>query len=248
MATPTPTRSTTPVLIRYSPNIAGNTLYLVLFTILAIGQVYLGARFKTWSFLYCMAAGLVLEVIGYAGRLRLHNDPSNFTFFMQYVPHPYCSYHPYQVLTTALLLQTRYLIPLTIAPAFVTAAIYLSLTRIITIYGTAISRLKPATYVKIFVSCDILCLFLQAAGGAVTATADDDQDDLRTTGVRIMIAGLAAQVICLTVFMGLAGECYWRMRGQQRQTRAGVIRSSREGAFGGFEWKWRGFQWGKISV
>jgi hypothetical protein len=88
MATSTPTQSTTPVLIRYSPDIAGNALYLALFTILVIGQVYQGARFKTWSFLACMAAGLVLEVIGYAGRLRLHNDPSNFTVFMQYVTHP----------------------------------------------------------------------------------------------------------------------------------------------------------------
>ncbi|CEL10652.1 hypothetical protein ASPCAL13768 [Aspergillus calidoustus] len=232
MATPTHTSTTLPTvtapctpdtcpidwaLIRYFPNVAGNALYLALFTMMLIAQLYHGVRFKTWSFLGCMSGGLLLEVIGYAGRLILHSNPFNFSAFLQY------------------------LICLTIAPAFITAAIYLSLSRIITIYGSGISRLQPATYAKIFVTCDILCLVLQAAGGAVTATAGRDQDGLRQTGINIMIAGLAAQVVCLGVFMGLAGEFFWRVKREQRWR--GQDHEAR-GTSGGLDWKWKGFLWG----
>ncbi|KAL2844942.1 RTA1 like protein-domain-containing protein [Aspergillus pseudodeflectus] len=232
MATPTHTSTTLPTvtapctpdtcpidwaLIRYFPNVAGNALYLALFAIMLVAQFYHGVRFKTWSFLGCMSGGLLLEVIGYAGRLILHSNPFNFSAFLQY------------------------LICLTIAPAFITAAIYLSLSRIITIYGSGISRLQPATYAKIFVTCDILCLVLQAAGGAVTATAGRDQDGLRQTGINIMIAGLAAQVVCLGVFMGLAGEFFWRVKREQRWR--GQDHGAR-GTSGGLDWKWKGFLWG----
>jgi hypothetical protein len=98
----------------------------------------------------------------------------------------------------------RYLICLTIAPAFFTAAIYLCLGRIITVYGEEHSRLKPRTYTYLFVTCDLISLVLQAAGGAITSIADDQST--HDMGVNIMIAGLAFQVASLVVFSVLAIE------------------------------------------
>lgn len=50
-------------------------------------------------------------------------------------------------------------------------------------------------------SCDFLSLLLQAIGGALAATQDDANPS--DTGVNIMIAGLAFQVVSLTLFIVL---------------------------------------------
>lgn len=96
----------------------------------------------------------------------------------------------------------RYLVCLTIAPAFLSASIYLCLGRLIIVFGQNISRFSPKLYTFTFVLCDVISLVLQAAGGAIAATQDDT--DPSETGVNIMIAGLAFQVVSLTLFIGLA--------------------------------------------
>ncbi|KAJ5497662.1 hypothetical protein N7453_006713 [Penicillium expansum] len=166
--------------IQYQPNMAGNIFYLALFAILLIGQIGTGIVFRSWSFMVPMVAGLILEIIGYLGRILLHDNPFSFNAFLMY------------------------LICLTIAPAFFTAGIYLCLGRIITVYGEEFSRLKPRTYTYLFVTCDLISLILQAAGGAITSIADEQS--LRDTGVNIMIAGLVFQVASLVVFSILAIE------------------------------------------
>lgn len=57
-------------------------------------------------------------------------------------------------------------------------------------YGENIARLRPRTYVIIFILCDPVLLLLQASGGAITSIADADQPDLGQAGINIMIAGL----------------------------------------------------------
>lgn len=79
----------------------------------------------------------------------------------------------------------RYLICLTIGPAFLSAAIYLCLGRIVVVYGENISRVQPRAYSILFICCDILSLVLQAAGGALAATADTKADS--QTGVNVMV-------------------------------------------------------------
>ncbi|KAL4984490.1 RTA1 like protein-domain-containing protein [Aspergillus falconensis] len=224
--TPTITAPCTPetcpldwALIRYFPDLAGNIFYLALFALMLLAQVYQGLRFRTWSYLGCMSCGTLLEVVGYGGRLLLHSNPFNFSAFLQY------------------------LICLTIAPAFITAAIYLSFGRVIVIYGEKCSRLKAKSYAKIFFACDLLCLVLQAAGGAVTATAGRNQDSLRGIGINVMIAGLAAQVVCLGAFMVLAGDYARRLRVLRTGNCAGPDSVASAGSTGG-GWTWKGFLWG----
>lgn len=82
----------------------------------------------------------------------------------------------------------------------------------VAIYGQTISRLKPRTYTLTFVCCDIISLILQAAGGAIAASASTTDTSADKMGVNIMIAGLAFQVASLVLFMGLAIDFALRAR------------------------------------
>jgi hypothetical protein len=71
--------------LNYAPNLAGNVLYLAIFAGLLIAQTGLGIFYKTWGFIYGMFCGLLLEVIGYAGRLILRKNPFLIGNFLLYV-------------------------------------------------------------------------------------------------------------------------------------------------------------------
>lgn len=62
-------------MIRYLPTVPGNVIYLVCFVILLIGQLFFGIRKKTWTYLGSLTVGLLLEIIGYIGRIMLHKNP-----------------------------------------------------------------------------------------------------------------------------------------------------------------------------
>ncbi|KAG7291967.1 hypothetical protein NEMBOFW57_001996 [Staphylotrichum longicolle] len=135
-------------IITYQPNIAGNAFFAALLGVLLLLQVGLGIRHKTWSYLVAMVFGLMLEVVGYVGRIQLHGDPFNFNFFIEY------------------------LVCLTIAPAFLTAAIYITFARVVYSCDETLSWIRPKRISAIFMTSDFVCLVLQAAGGAITSTSD----------------------------------------------------------------------------
>ena len=58
--------------------------------------------------------------------------------------------------------------------------------------------------------CDFISLLLQAVGGALAAT-QDAQNPSRD-GINIMMAGLAFQVVSLTIFIALSMEFVYRAR------------------------------------
>ena len=166
--------------LRYIPSLGGNAFYLSLFSLGAVLQVFLGTYYRTWGFLISMAGGLALEILGYIYRIKLHfDDFDNNSFII-------------------------YLVGLTIGPAFFSAAIYLSLTRIIALYGTAVSWLKPRNITILFIGSDFLSLCLQAAGGALASLANTPSEG--QTGVNLMIAGLATQVAGTTIFCILCAQ------------------------------------------
>lgn len=69
----------------YLPNLAGNALYLAIFSFLILPQVYLGIRHKTWGYLTAMLGGLILEVLGYVARVQMHFNPFTQSPFLMYV-------------------------------------------------------------------------------------------------------------------------------------------------------------------
>ncbi|KAL8798928.1 MAG: hypothetical protein Q9182_006275 [Xanthomendoza sp. 2 TL-2023] len=172
--------------IDYVPSLGGNAFFLALFALILILQLAFGYRWRTWSFTGSVFGGLVLEIIGYAARIQLHDNPFKSDPFLMY------------------------LVVLTIAPCFLTAAIYLSLSRIILIHGEHLARFKPRTYTIIFICCDVFSLVLQAIGGALADTADTHS--MEQTGINIMIAGLVFQVVSLTVFAILCADFFWSVK------------------------------------
>jgi hypothetical protein len=124
-------------IFKYQPIAVLAIIPLVFFAVLTIGHTIVGFRYRTWPFMIAMVIGCLLETIGYIGRLLAHNAPFDDTWYLLQI----CV--------------------LTFAPVFFCAAIYLSLSRIVTIYGAHISRIPPVWYTRIFITCDILSLAMQ---------------------------------------------------------------------------------------
>ncbi|KAL8856856.1 MAG: hypothetical protein Q9178_006573 [Gyalolechia marmorata] len=183
------TRETCPVelqTLQYIPSLAGNAFILAVFALLFVLHLGFGFKWRTWSFTGCVFGGLVLEIIGYVARIQMHHNPFDGDHFLMY------------------------LVVLTIGPCFFAAAIYLSLSRIILTYGEHLARFKPRTYTTIFICCDVFSLVLQALGGGLADTAEDE--DMEQTGINIMIAGLAFQVVSLTLFAALCADFFLSVR------------------------------------
>ncbi|KAH8684450.1 RTA1 like protein-domain-containing protein [Tricladium varicosporioides] len=159
----------------YRPSLAVNALLLAIFALLTFAQLLLGIRYKTYLLAYILILGFISESLGYAGRIILFNNPySSLGFRLQ---------------ITCLIY----------APSFLAAAVYISLARIVRTFGSETSYLKPKLYTWIFVTCDVIALILQAAGGGIAGGAGKDQA-LRKQGTDTMIAGIVWQVFTLLVF------------------------------------------------
>lgn len=124
--------------------------------------------------------------IGYVGRILLHNNAYSSTGFET------------QICT------------LTMAPAFWSAAIYLTLKHEVNILGPKFSILRAKWYPFIFVTCDLISLSLQGAGGGLAATATTTQGS--AVGSDVMLAGIVWQVATLTVFGILSVQFFLRVK------------------------------------
>ena len=100
---------------------------------------------------------------------------------------------------------------LTIAPVFFTASIYVTLSKSIVYFAPDLSRFKPQLFYWIFIPADVLCLVLQAAGGALSTESTDGSSG--SVGVDISMAGLILQVIVIFAFIVAFSDYmirYWR--------------------------------------
>lgn len=88
------------------------------------------------------------------------------------------------------------------APAFWFAAIYLTLKHEVTVLGPKFSLLKEKYYHYIFVTCNLISLSLQGAGGGLAATAKASHGS--AVGSNVMMAGIVWQVAALLVFGALS--------------------------------------------
>ena len=112
---------------------------------------------------------------------------------------------------------------LTIAPVFYTASIYVTLSKTIVHLAPELSRFKPQLFYWIFIPFDLVCLALQAAGGAMST----DSTGADKTGVNISMAGLALQVVVLTAFVVCFADY--------------MIRYLRSGRAAAFDWRLTAF-------
>lgn len=68
--------------VQYFPSLPANAFFAGVFGLAMIAQILLGVWYKTWGFMVAMICGLILEVIGYVGRIMLHDDPFDFNNFL----------------------------------------------------------------------------------------------------------------------------------------------------------------------
>ncbi|KAF2023436.1 RTA1-domain-containing protein [Setomelanomma holmii] len=188
----------------YIPSWGGNLFFTIYFAVFCIPQLWLGIRYRQTGFAIGMLIGLILEAGGYTGRLILHNDPFNSNGFL------------------------IYLICLTIAPVFISASIYLSIVRIIGLYGQHLSYFKPRTVALVFMTSDFISLVLQAGGGAI---ADTSVGTAKLTGINIMIAGLFLQAVSLSVFLLFLAYFAMKCRGNSLDMDPAKIACRNRGLF-----------------
>lgn len=125
----------------YYPSLPANAFFLAFFAVCMIANTILGTWKRTWTYLIAMFFGCLAQVIGYAGRIIMNDNPFNMVGFQIQI----CC--------------------LTLAPAFNSAAIYLTSKHITLCFGPESSRVPPKWYTWAFITTDILALIFQGAGG-----------------------------------------------------------------------------------
>jgi hypothetical protein len=164
----------------YYPSLPVNAFFCGAFGILLAIQLVQGLKFKTWTFMIAMGFGCLGEAIGYVGRIILHNNPWSGTGFDTQI----CC--------------------LIIAPAFLSAAIYLTLKHLVLALSPDLSPIPARFYTYIFIACDFLSLVLQGAGGGIAATANPGSNG-QNIGNDLMLTGICWQVVTLFTFACLTG-------------------------------------------
>ena len=157
----------------YYPALGTNSTLLAVFAALLIAQLVTGYLTKVYAYSLTIAAGCLLETLGYAGRIIMNDNPWD---------------------DTGLRMQ---IVCLIVGPSFIAGGIYLTLKHFIRLNGPEFSRLKPQWYTWIFIGCDIGSILLQAAGGGLAGGAGADMD-MMDAGNNIIIAGIAFQVATMT--------------------------------------------------
>jgi hypothetical protein len=67
---------------QYRPSIAANATFVAIFGLLLAVGIFQGIRYRTWGNMACIAAGNILQIIGYIGRILLHKNPFGFNEFL----------------------------------------------------------------------------------------------------------------------------------------------------------------------
>ncbi|UNI17581.1 hypothetical protein JDV02_003913 [Purpureocillium takamizusanense] len=167
---------------QYRPSLPANIVFLALFALAAAVHIFLGVRWRSWGFMAGIILGCLTEIIGYVGRILLYNNPFDFGGFLMQI------------------------VLITTGPVFYTASIYVTLSKTIEHLAPRLSRFRPQLFYWIFIPTDMVCLALQAAGGALSTTSSGSSD----TGVNVAMAGLALQVAVLAIFSLLFADYMFR--------------------------------------
>jgi len=70
--------------VDYIPSLAGNSAFVAIFSLILLVHTVQGIRFRTWSVLVGMIAGLALEILGYIFRVKMHFNPFKSGNFIKY--------------------------------------------------------------------------------------------------------------------------------------------------------------------
>ncbi|KAI0482188.1 RTA1 like protein-domain-containing protein [Xylariaceae sp. FL0804] len=168
------------VFLTYQPSLAGNAVLLALFAALVPVSLWLGIKYKSPVFGTASATGLALEIVGYIGRILLHSNSDGRGGFIVF------------------------LLGTILGPTCICGAMFLVMPRIIAVYGEEFRVWRPVWYPLLFNSLTTICLILEIAGVLISTVQDDSE--LITIGVRVLVVGLAVQLVALAIFVGHAAQ------------------------------------------
>ncbi|KAI0446225.1 hypothetical protein F4803DRAFT_59409 [Xylaria telfairii] len=160
----------------YPPStLTGNAVLLAFFATLIPIALALGAKYRSLGFATAIAMGLVLEVVGYVGRLLLHSRPDSRAGF------------------------ALFLVGTTLGSTCVSGAMFLVVPRIVAVYGKEYHSWRPVWYLTLFSVLTVVALILEFAGSVLLTI--QDAPTLVNIGARILVVGLAVQLVALIIFV-----------------------------------------------
>ncbi|CAF3566561.1 unnamed protein product [Fusarium graminearum] len=161
----------------YNPSVGGNAMLLTVFALLSIATIYFGIRSKTYLFSIILTAGLLLEVLGFIGRILLHSKRDDQGHF-------------FLVLFGTIL-----------GPSLMSLAIFIVLPHILCIYGRPICPFRPLVAGLIFWGLAAVTIIFELVG--VIFMAYETKSFSRKQGAAIAATGLAIQALSLVACTGL---------------------------------------------
>jgi hypothetical protein len=129
------------------PSLVGSSIFLSAFAVLIPINWWTGSRYNTPVYSSTIIAGLLLEVVGYVGRILLKSDAASVSSFV------------------------LYMLGTIMGPTFITSAIYQILPHVVVLYGKEFTLVsQPAYFGVFFMVFDLCTLTFQAAGVAFSIT------------------------------------------------------------------------------
>lgn len=189
----------------YPPSLIASCIFAATFGLSLVCHFALGFKHKTWVFMGVYCTGSLLEVLGYVGRILMRNNPYDLNTLV--LPTSLCKqililnqispadYLPYD--GASFLFGRIISMPFKNVCALSSTMVNANVNSVIA-YGEGISRIKPITYTRFFIGCDIISLSLQGAGGGVAASSNSNSS--LSLGNNLMLAGLIFQVVTLAIF------------------------------------------------
>ncbi|KAI4764834.1 RTA1 like protein [Aureobasidium sp. EXF-3400] len=161
-------------------------------------HLWLLVRYRTWYF-STILVGTFMEIVGYIFRLlSSQQDPYSVIWFV-----------------------VQYFL-IVVAPVMFSAAIYITVSKMIQVYGETYAPLPPKLIIWIFVICDVVSTIVQVAGAALVGVAYSDQKD-PTTYNHILLAGLAFQVASFAIYLFILATTLYKARNSTKSIDRGFV-------------------------
>ncbi|KAI6131735.1 RTA1 like protein-domain-containing protein [Pisolithus croceorrhizus] len=155
--------------------------FVMLFGINTVLHISQSWKFRMWWLIPTVVVAGTLEILGWSARLWSSISPTLLT--------------PFEI----------QLIGTILAPTPFLAANFLVLGKIIVRLGPQYSRLSPKLYALIFCTLDVMCLTIQAVGGAYAAD-EVNRNQSPDRGGNIMLLGVTLQSCAMALYVLCAGE------------------------------------------
>ncbi|KXS18969.1 RTA1-domain-containing protein [Gonapodya prolifera JEL478] len=177
-------------LFHYEPSVPLAIAFIILFAITGAIQAVQTWKWKT-HFMWTIAIGCLLESVGFAVRIKAKSiaqtEPRNNTMYSA---------------------QFTFIV---IAPIFFAAGVYILLSRIVGLLGEHFSPINHRRIAQIFVGGDISAFTVQIIGSLMILIPKGNQAML-DAGLKVLIAGLAIQVVTIFVYILVALVVFSRAR------------------------------------